>query len=159
MTPRLYCLILHQYSVSGQCNTSKSENLMGEAKNRAKRLDFDAHLRLEFQGAKVTTDGGLLVVRELDEACSVNRSTQGRRQEGHPGHGFIGIPSPRWSGTRESCIRRWASSRRASTPWPGPARREDAPMPASRSATSCSPYVSAVSAAAFLRQVRLRRSA
>ena len=41
---------------------------MGESKNGALKLQFDRHLRLEFRGAKVTTDAGLLAVRELDEA-------------------------------------------------------------------------------------------
>ena len=42
------------------------ENPAGEAKNGALKLQFDRHLRLEFRGAKVTTDAGLLAVRELD---------------------------------------------------------------------------------------------
>ena len=41
---------------------------MGESENIALKLQFDRHLRLEFRGAKVTTDAGLLAVRELDEA-------------------------------------------------------------------------------------------
>ena len=40
---------------------------MGESKNRGLKLHFDGHLRVEFKGAKVTTDAGLLAVRELDD--------------------------------------------------------------------------------------------
>ena len=43
------------------------ENPAGEAKNGGIRLLFDRHLRLEFRGAKITTDAGLLLARELDE--------------------------------------------------------------------------------------------
>ena len=41
---------------------------MGESENGALKLQFDRRLRLEFRGAKVTTDAGLLAVREVDEA-------------------------------------------------------------------------------------------
>jgi hypothetical protein len=40
---------------------------MGETKKRPLRLHFDGRLRLEFHGAKVTSDAGLLAYRELDE--------------------------------------------------------------------------------------------
>ncbi|MBM3789960.1 MAG: IS1380 family transposase [Acidobacteria bacterium] len=41
---------------------------MGEDGNTGLKLNFDGHLRVQFRGAKVTTDAGLLAVRELDEA-------------------------------------------------------------------------------------------
>ncbi len=43
------------------------ENPTRESKNTGLKLLFDRRLRLEFRGAKITTDAGLLVVRKLDE--------------------------------------------------------------------------------------------
>jgi len=40
---------------------------MGEIQNRPSRLSFDASLKVGFQGSRVTSDGGLILVRELDE--------------------------------------------------------------------------------------------
>ncbi len=40
---------------------------MGEGKKRCLRLDFNTSVRLEFRGARVSSDGGLLAYRELDE--------------------------------------------------------------------------------------------
>ena len=47
---------------------------MGEGRNGGLRVHFDARVRLEFQGAKVTSDAGLLAVRELDDALSAHYS-------------------------------------------------------------------------------------
>ena len=44
---------------------------MGEKKTAELKLRFDRRIRLQFQRAKVTTDGGLLAVRELDEALGL----------------------------------------------------------------------------------------
>jgi hypothetical protein len=41
---------------------------MGDRRKQALRVQFDGKLRLEFHGAKITSDAGLLPFRELDEA-------------------------------------------------------------------------------------------
>ena len=39
----------------------------GEGTEPAFQLSFDASLRIDFQGSRVTSGGGLILVRELDE--------------------------------------------------------------------------------------------
>ena len=46
---------------------------MGEGRNGGLRVHLDARVRLEFQGAKVTSDAGLLAVRELDDALALSQ--------------------------------------------------------------------------------------
>ena len=61
---------------------------MGEAKNSALRLSFDRCLRLEFHGANVTSDAGLLAYRELDEVLGLTtlreKLVKIRCEGGHP---------------------------------------------------------------------------
>jgi len=52
------------------------ENPAGESKNTDLKLLFDRRLRLEFRGAKITTDGGLLLVRELDEMMGLTEMAE-----------------------------------------------------------------------------------
>lgn len=40
---------------------------MGDTQNQPFQLSFNAALKVEFQGSRVTSDGGLILVRELDE--------------------------------------------------------------------------------------------
>lgn len=44
------------------------------ASQRADRVDFDLRVRLEFLGAQLSSDGGLLVMRELDGALGLSGS-------------------------------------------------------------------------------------
>ena len=40
---------------------------MGDIQNRPFQLSFNTALKIDFQGSRVTSDGGLVLVRELDE--------------------------------------------------------------------------------------------
>ena len=40
---------------------------MGEKQNQPFQLSFNASLKVDFQGSRVTSDGGLILVRELEE--------------------------------------------------------------------------------------------
>jgi Transposase DDE domain group 1 len=41
--------------------------VVGETQNRPFQLSFNSSLKVDFQGSRVTSDGGLVLVRELDE--------------------------------------------------------------------------------------------
>jgi hypothetical protein len=43
---------------------------VGEKHYQAFQLSFNTSLKVDFQGLRVTSDGGLIVVRELDERLS-----------------------------------------------------------------------------------------
>ncbi len=42
-------------------------NPVGESQNQPFQLPFNVCLKVDFQGSRVTSDGGLILVRELDE--------------------------------------------------------------------------------------------
>jgi hypothetical protein len=47
---------------------------MGEARRDALRVGFDRAIKLEFHGAKVSSDAGLFPYRDLDEAAQLTGS-------------------------------------------------------------------------------------
>jgi hypothetical protein len=46
---------------------------MGEKQNRPFQFSFNASLKVDFQGSRVISDGGLILVRELDERLGWRR--------------------------------------------------------------------------------------
>src|SRR5262249_48253673 len=47
---------------------------MGEKQNEPFQLSFNASLKVDFQRSRVTSDGGLILLRELDERLGSGRS-------------------------------------------------------------------------------------
>lgn len=58
---------------------------MGEAPKRPLRLDFNRRLKLEFRGATITSDVGLLAFRELDETLGLRRVAAQKLADRRPG--------------------------------------------------------------------------
>ena len=46
---------------------------MGEKENQPFQLSFNGFLKVDFQGPRVTSDGGLVLVRELDERLGLGK--------------------------------------------------------------------------------------
>ena len=49
-------------------------HVTGEAKELPLRPTFDRRIKLEFHGARITSDGGLLAYRELDDVLVLRRT-------------------------------------------------------------------------------------
>ena len=54
---------------------------MGESTSPHAKLRFDRRVRLEFRGATITSDAGLLACRELDDALGLTETADEDGQE------------------------------------------------------------------------------
>ena len=68
---------------------------MGAGSEGGFRLGFDARVRLEFHDSKISSDGGLLLFRELDETLGLHdmagRSLRDTRTGKNGVHNFVGL--------------------------------------------------------------------
>lgn len=58
---------------------------MGESTNPPLSVQFDRRVRLEFRGATITSDAGLLAARELDEALRLTEVASRHLKESRTG--------------------------------------------------------------------------
>lgn len=70
-------------------------HLAGESRSEALRLGFDRRIKLHFHGAKLSSDGGLLLFRELDDALGLTAMAtwelRDRRTGRNAQHSLLGL--------------------------------------------------------------------
>jgi hypothetical protein len=64
----------------------------GACSQQGDRLGFDRRVRLEFRGAQISLDGGLLVIRELDDALGLSDLSSAALRDNRPGKNTVHRP-------------------------------------------------------------------
>ena len=96
---------------------------MGEIQNQSFQLSFNASLQVDFRGSRVTSDGGLILVRELDERLGFGELIEQPAAAGPiRGVGKIrSFPSPTCCGNPS--IVAWLVTKTSTTPRDSPRTR------------------------------------
>src|SRR4051794_10204162 len=77
------------------------------------RVAFDCRLKLEFHGARITSDGGLLAYRELDDAFGLTATAASVLAEGRRGRNLRHrLPGPLRQAFKGPLSREFAAKRR-----------------------------------------------
>ena len=82
---------------------------MGESSDTPLKLQFDRRVRLEFRGATITSDAGLLAYRELDDALGLTEKATACLQDSRGGRNVQHQLVPSCSGSR--CTVVWLATR------------------------------------------------
>jgi hypothetical protein len=78
---------------------------MGEKQNQPFQLSFNASVKIDFQGSRVTCDGDLILVRELDERLGFGELIEQHLTDSHCGKNTqfpfrsvatVGVEPPDW---------------------------------------------------------------
>jgi hypothetical protein len=70
---------------------------MGEKQDQPFQLSFNASLKVDFQGSRVTSDGGLILVRELDERLGLEKLIEEHLSDSRQGLNVGGQHDDAWS--------------------------------------------------------------
>ena len=101
---------------SGRCGGGLA---VGETQNKPFQLSFNSSLKVDFQGSRVTSDSGLLLVRELDERLGFGELIEQHLADGRGNN----IQLPLTDLMRQSVYKStgWLrGSQRCGAPLPGP---------------------------------------
>ena len=79
---------------------------MGEKQTKPFQLSFNGLLKVDFQGSHVTSDGGLLLVRELDERLGLGKLIDEHLSDSRQGADLL----------RQSVSAAWRATRTSTTP-------------------------------------------
>src|SRR5580700_9564812 len=84
------------FSILSQIERGSHGNPVGETDRGALRLGFDRRLMLRFRGSAITSDGGLLAYRELDDVLALTTTGGEILADARTGkngrHQLVGLP-------------------------------------------------------------------